>query len=104
VQMINLLIADLDRDMTEARAEEKDVQGDYERMMADSAEKRTADSKSLSEKQAAKADHSCSRRPRGRQGIGFQGIGRYRQVHRFLACRVRLVDQVFRCAQAGSCG
>lgn len=56
VQMINLLIADLDKDMTEARAEEKDAQGDYEQLMADSAEKRTADSKSLSEKQAAKAD------------------------------------------------
>jgi len=56
VSMINVLIADLDKDMTEARAEEKDAQGDYEQMMADSAEKRTADSKSLSEKQAAKAD------------------------------------------------
>jgi len=56
VQMLNLLIADLDKDMTEARAEEKDAQGDYEQMMADSAEKRTADSKSLSEKQATKAD------------------------------------------------
>lgn len=56
VQMINLLIADLDKDMTEAKAEEKNSQADYETMMADSAEKRTADSKSLSEKQAAKAD------------------------------------------------
>merc|ERR1712060_958677 len=34
----------------------KDAQADYETMMADSAEKRTADSKSLSEKQATKAD------------------------------------------------
>jgi len=56
VQMVNLLIADLDKDMTEARADERDAQGDYEQLMADSAEKRTADSKSLSEKQAAKAD------------------------------------------------
>merc|ERR1719343_1697471 len=54
--MINLLIADLDKQMTEARAEEKDAQGDYETLMQDSAEKRTADSKSLSEKQATKAD------------------------------------------------
>jgi len=60
VQMINLLIADLDKDMTEAKAEEKDAQGDYEQMMADSAEKRTADSKSLSEKQAAKADTTAA--------------------------------------------
>jgi len=56
VSMINLLIADLDKDMTEAEAEEKDAQADYETLMADSAEKRTADSKSLSEKQGAKAD------------------------------------------------
>jgi len=56
VQMVNLLIADLDKDMTEAQADERDAQGDYEQLMADSAEKRTADSKSLSEKQAAKAD------------------------------------------------
>jgi len=56
VQMVNLLIADLDKDMTEAQADERDAQGDYEQLMADSAEKRTADSKSLSEKQGAKAD------------------------------------------------
>merc|ERR1719188_2751261 len=56
VQMINLLIADLDKEITEAEAEERDAQGDYETLMADSAEKRTADSKSLSEKQGAKAD------------------------------------------------
>jgi len=56
VQMINLLIADLDKEITEAEADERDAQGDYETLMADSAEKRTADSKSLSEKQGAKAD------------------------------------------------
>jgi len=56
VQMVNLLIADLDKDMTEAQADERDAQGDYEQLMADSAEKRTSDSKSLSEKQGAKAD------------------------------------------------
>jgi len=56
VQMINLLVADLDKEITEAEAEEKDAQADYETLMADSADKRTADSKSLSEKQGAKAD------------------------------------------------
>merc|ERR1740129_2417438 len=56
VQMINLLIADLDKEITEAEAEERDAEADYETLMADSAEKRTADSKSLSEKQGAKAD------------------------------------------------
>merc|ERR1719343_1846760 len=54
--MINVLIGDLDKEMTEAKAEEANAQAEYETLMEDSAEKRTADSKSLSEKQAAKAD------------------------------------------------
>jgi len=56
IGMIDLLIKDLDKEMTEATAEEKDGQSDYEIMMNESAEKRVADSKSLSDKQAAKAD------------------------------------------------
>merc|ERR1719362_1941204 len=54
--MIDLLIKDLDKEMTEAETQEKDAQADYEEMMADSAAKRTADSQSLNEKGAAKAD------------------------------------------------
>merc|ERR1719436_892869 len=42
--------------MTVAETEEKDGQSDYESMMKDSAEKRNADSKLLSEKESAKAD------------------------------------------------
>jgi len=56
VEMITLLIGDLDKQMTEAEAEEKNAQADYETLMADSAEKRTADSKSLSQKSSTKAD------------------------------------------------
>jgi len=56
IGMIDLLIKDLDKEMTEATAEEKDGQSDYEIMMKESAEKRVADSKSLADKQAAKAD------------------------------------------------
>merc|ERR1712217_388992 len=44
--MIDLLIKDLDKEMTEAETAEKDAQADYQEMMADSAGKRTADSKS----------------------------------------------------------
>merc|ERR1719235_2644878 len=50
------ILQDLDKEMTEAEAEEKDAQADYEKMMKDSAEKRAQDSKLLSEKQGAKAD------------------------------------------------
>merc|ERR1719203_92312 len=56
IAMIDLLVKDLDTEMTEAKQEEKDAQADYEQMMQDSAEKRTADSKSITEKEAAKAD------------------------------------------------
>merc|ERR1719456_2095492 len=37
-------------------AEEKDAQSDYEKMMSDSAEKRALDTKTLADKEAAKAD------------------------------------------------
>merc|ERR1719361_2096418 len=53
---MNMLISDLDKDMTEATTEEKDAQTDYEALMKNSAEKRAADSKSLTEKEAAKAN------------------------------------------------
>merc|ERR1719245_1317309 len=58
--MIDLLVKDLDKEMTEAETSEKDAQADYETMMADSADKRTADSKSLQEKTSAKAELESS--------------------------------------------
>merc|ERR1719356_1601674 len=42
--------------MTEAETDEKEAQADYETMMKESAAKRTADSSSLTEKTATKAD------------------------------------------------
>jgi len=54
--MIDLLIADLDKEMTEAETNERDAQADYETLMRDSAEKRTKDSKLLSEKETIKAE------------------------------------------------
>merc|ERR1719456_2024992 len=55
IAMINLLIRDLDKEMTEAQTSEKDAQGDYEQMLSDSAEKRARDSKALTDKTSAKA-------------------------------------------------
>merc|ERR1711953_1053880 len=46
--MMDLLIADLDKEMTEAETEEKDAQEDYEQTMKDS--------KLLGEKESTKAD------------------------------------------------
>jgi len=56
VAMVDVMIADLDKEMTEAKAEEKNGQEDYETMMSESAAKRTEDSKALGNKMSAKAD------------------------------------------------
>eukprot|EP00811_Abedinium_folium_P002690 NODE_1246_length_2548_cov_10.465097.p1 GENE.NODE_1246_length_2548_cov_10.465097~~NODE_1246_length_2548_cov_10.465097.p1 ORF type:complete len:709 (-),score=233.86 NODE_1246_length_2548_cov_10.465097:330-2456(-) len=55
ISMISLLIKDLDKDMAEAQTQEALSQKDYEVMMADSASKRANDSKSLTQKNSAKA-------------------------------------------------
>jgi septal ring factor EnvC (AmiA/AmiB activator) len=55
MKLMGMLIADLDKEMTEATTEEKDAQADYEAMMKSSAAKRSADSKTLTEKEATKA-------------------------------------------------
>merc|ERR1719245_953155 len=54
--MLDLLVKDLDKEMTEAQTEETEGQKDYEALMQDSAEKRAKDSQSLSNKVAAKAE------------------------------------------------
>merc|ERR1719436_1744621 len=54
--MIDLLIADLTAEMTQAETTEKDSQADYEQAMQDAAEKRTTDTKSLADKQKVKAE------------------------------------------------
>merc|ERR1712204_138821 len=56
IAMIDLLIKDLSKEMTEAETDEKDAQTDYEQMMKDSAAKRTTDSRVLTAKTSAKAD------------------------------------------------
>merc|ERR1719324_1884504 len=55
MKLMGMLIADLDKEMTEGTTEETDAQADYESMMKKSADKRAADSKALTEKQSTKA-------------------------------------------------
>jgi len=54
--MMDLLVAEIDKEMTEAGVEEKDAQSDYEKLMMDFAAQRAADSKLITEKTAAKAE------------------------------------------------
>jgi len=60
IAMIDLLVKDLVLEMTEAETGEKEGQKDYEQMMADSADKRAADSKTIADKEQNKADAEVS--------------------------------------------
>merc|ERR1719420_525387 len=53
--MIDLLKADLEKEITESKLVEEDAQKDYEGFMKDSAEKRAMDSKSIEDKEGSKA-------------------------------------------------
>merc|ERR1711957_583738 len=56
IAMMDLLVKDLDEEMTVAETEEKNAQAAYEQTIADAADKRRQDSKSLTDKEASKAD------------------------------------------------
>jgi len=56
IGMLDLLEADLDKEMTEAETGEKNAQAEYEKFMSDAAEKRATDSKDLTDKEGYKAE------------------------------------------------
>merc|ERR1719311_1944159 len=60
IAMIDLMIKDLTKEMTEAKATEKNAQEDYETAMTDAAEKRKTDTKTLADKEKAKAEAEAS--------------------------------------------
>merc|ERR1719379_6909 len=55
IAMMDMMVADLDKEIQEMEFEEKDAQAEYEEFIKVSAEKRAADAKSIEEKEAAKA-------------------------------------------------
>jgi chromosome segregation ATPase len=59
IALVDLMIGDLTKEMTEAKATEENAQEDYEKAMKDAAEKRETDTKSLADKQKAKAELSA---------------------------------------------
>jgi len=67
IAMIDLLIKDLATEMTTITAEEKNAQEDYVKFMADSADKRAADSKLIEEKEGAKADTEAALQAMGEE-------------------------------------
>ena len=56
ISMLDMMVADLDKEITEIETEEKENQSEYEQFMKDSAEKRANDAKSIEDKESAKAD------------------------------------------------
>jgi len=56
IALLNMLKADLDKEIQEGTVSEKDAQVEYETFTADSAAKRAADSKSVTQKEGTKAD------------------------------------------------
>merc|ERR1719487_3123208 len=54
--MIDLIVADLDKDIQVMEVDEKDAQGEYEKFMSDASDKRALDSKAITDKQSAKAE------------------------------------------------
>jgi len=54
--MLQMMIADVEKEITESKTDEKNAQEEYETLISDSGEKRRMDSKSLSDKESAKAD------------------------------------------------
>jgi septal ring factor EnvC (AmiA/AmiB activator) len=56
IAMVDLLVADIDKENQIMEVEEKDAQKDYEGFMADASEKRATDSKAVTDKTVAKAE------------------------------------------------
>merc|ERR1719161_1243394 len=56
IAMLDMMVADLDKEITEIETEEKENQAEYEAFMSESAKKRATDAKSIEDKEAAKAD------------------------------------------------
>merc|ERR1719440_759312 len=56
IAMLDLMIADLDKEIQVSEVEEKDAQKDYEQFIQDSADKRALDSKAITDKESAVAE------------------------------------------------
>jgi len=55
-EMMNMMMSDIEKQLTEMKVNEKDAQEDYESFIADSADKRTEDSKSITDKEGSLAE------------------------------------------------
>merc|ERR1719267_9483 len=56
ISMMDMMVADLDKEIQEIEVEEREAQKEYEQLIKDSAEKRSLDAKAIEEKEGTKAD------------------------------------------------
>jgi len=56
IAMLDMMVADLDKEITEVEVEEKEAQKEYEQLLKDSASKRALDAKAIEDKESSKAD------------------------------------------------
>merc|ERR1740121_242889 len=56
ITMLDMMVADLDKEIQEIETEEKENQAEYEEFMKASAAKRAQDAKSIADKESSKAD------------------------------------------------
>merc|ERR1719316_933021 len=54
--MMDLMVADIDKELQTAEVEEKNAQEEYEQFLKDSADKRELDGKTITDKEAALAE------------------------------------------------
>merc|ERR1719310_2436525 len=73
IAMMDGLKADLEKEILEMTMEEKDAQEDYEKTMADAAEKRATDSKAITEKEGSRADLEETLQKSKDEKKGFDG-------------------------------
>jgi len=59
IAMIDMIVADVDKELQVMEVEEKDSQKDYETFIEDSAAKRAEDSKAITDKSSAKAENEA---------------------------------------------
>jgi len=67
IAMMDAMIADLEKELQEAKFEEEDSQSEYEGFMKDAANKRTQDSKSITDKEGTKADDEANLQTMGEE-------------------------------------
>jgi len=65
--MMDLLVADLDKEMQEMDVDEKNAQSTYETFMSDSQTKRAQDSKSIEDKEGTKAELEARLQKQGQE-------------------------------------